>query len=72
MIQLRSISGKQETRDYSKVENINKYENVTLDLCIFYGGDLRGKCLQLSIKDQHIQLDEDRTKELLKEIIKTL
>lgn len=41
-------------------------ESMDMQLCRFYGGHKRGKCIQISIGDKHCELDKEGVEKLKK------
>lgn len=70
MTELRNIIGQKELPNIDKYNP--QYETTALEIVEFYGGELRGKCLQLSLEDKHIQLPKERIIVLRDELIEWL
>lgn len=69
MTELRSVSGLSEyVKDYHTKEI--GYKNNALLLSAMYGGADRGRCIQITLNDSHIQLTVEQARQLRNELIR--
>lgn len=66
--ELNSIKGKIEVPIPHKLHS--EYKTAFLEITSFSGGKERGHSLQLNINSEHIQLDNEGVRELIKELVK--
>jgi len=65
--ELNSIKGKIEFIKKFDTKEVG-YKDELLHITSFYGGDERGRCLQLSIGESHIQITKENARKLIKEV----
>jgi len=69
--ELKTIKGKKEVVNDANKRQIS-YKDSELHLTRFFGGLLRGQCLQLTLDDSHIQLERNEIIELMKQLAEAL
>lgn len=65
--ELNSIIGKIEYLSQLETSTVGHKDGI-LSISSFYGGEERGRCLQISIEDTHIQLNREQAYQLQNQI----